>query len=234
MKGGFILFNGKFHRENEPIFTGIDVERLSTGIKASFRAENNCILFADENFTYFSNSMSEIGIALPNDWTLPRLRKDVSRLLNKNHLFLAARINIHFFKGSVDTDYLLTAEEIPRGFYPLNEPGLLIDFYEEGKKLDTNLNHYECSSRYLWISAGLAAQNKSKNNLIISNSRGFSCEAISASFGYIKEDLIVLPSKNSSGFYPPLINIIIKSAKKCGFKVMTSHKISQKDLLDAD
>ena len=234
MKGGFILFNGKFHHENEPIFTGLDIERLSSSIKASFRAENNHILFADENYSYLNDSMSELGIAMPNDWNLPRFRKDVSRLLNKNHLFLAARINIHFFKGSEHTDYFIRAEEISRGFYPLNEPGLLIDFYEEGKKQNSRFSPYECSSRYLWITASMTTLTKSKNNLLISNSGEFICEAIAASFGYIKENLIIFPSRDSNGFYPPLIGVIIKCAKKCGFKIMTLNKISREDLLTAD
>ena len=234
MKGGYILANGKFHCENDPLFTGLDLHRLSCGIKESFRAENNLILFAQDNFIHLANAMMALGLPTPKDWDLPRLMNDVSRLLNKNHLFLAARVSIHLFPGSDNTGYLLTAEEIPKGFYPLNEPGFLIDFYKEGEKSDTKLNFYEPSSRFLWICAGSNAILNSKHNLILSNKKGYACEGIASSFGYLKDNSAIFPSLASGGYYPPINAKIMKCAKNCGFKVVAKDDISHEDLLNAD
>lgn len=234
MKGGYILLNGKFHRESEPLFTCLDLQRLNNGIKESFRTENNLILFAKENYSYLINALSAIGLPAPVEWDLLRLSKDVSRLLNKNHFFLAAKVNIHFFQGIDNTDYLLTAEEIPTGFYPLNEQGLMIDFYEEGVKSDTKLNSYEPSSRFLWISAANFAVSKLKDNLILINKNGHACESIASSFGYLKDNSAVFPSPGSYGYQPPLKSIIIKCAKSSGFRVLVKDNISREDLLNAD
>ena len=234
MKGGYILLNGKFHRENELLYTGLDINRLSNGIKESFRAENNVILFAEENYSYLIKALSAIGLYTPKDWDLLRLKHDVSRLLNKNHLFLAASVNINFIQRDGKTDYQLTAEEIPKGFYPLNDQGLMIDFYEEGSKSDSKLNSFEPSSRFLWILATNIAQSKLKHNLILSNNKGFACESIASSFGYIKDNSAILPSQTSFGYQPPLISPIIKCAKSCGLKVLLKDNISREDLLNAD
>ncbi len=234
MKGGYILLNGKFHPETEPLFAGRECNHLNTMIKESFRAENNEIIFPVENYLHIIDHLTASEIPLPKDWDLSRLRKDVSRLLNKNHLFLAARINIHFFKRLENTDYLLTAEEIPRGFYPLNETGLLMDFYEDGAKGDTLLNSYESSSRFLWLLAMHTANNKGKHNLLIANSKEFICEGIGVSFACCIGNKLILPTKESKGYYPPLLNIVAKYAKENGFEVLMKTDISKEELLGAD
>jgi len=234
MKGGYILLNGKFHPEKEPLIAGLGCNHLGTVIKESFRTENNEILFPNENYLYILDHLAAFETPIPKDWDLVRLRKDVSRLLNKNHLFLAARVTILFFKGDKDTSYLLTAEEIPRGFYPLNETGLLIDFYEEGNKGDTPFNSFESSSRFLWRSSLLTADKKGKQNLLISNSKEFICEGIGVSFGYWAENNLILPSKEANGYYPPLVEIIAENAKENGFEVRLKSNISKDDLLNAD
>jgi branched-chain amino acid aminotransferase len=216
------------------LFSSSDLQRLGKGIKESFRAENNVILFAEDNYTYLLKVISAIGFTVPKDWDLSRLKHDVSRLLNKNHLFLAARIRIYFFQGIEKTDYIMCAEEIPRGYYPLNEPGLMIDFYHEGVKSETSLNLFEASSRFLWISAAERAQSISKHNLIIFNTKGYACEGISSSFCYLQDQTAVFPSVDSMGYQPPLNSTIIKCAKGCGFKVSLRKDISQEDLLNAE
>lgn len=234
MKGGYILVSGKFHRENEPLFTSLDLHRLSKQIKESFRTENSFILFAEANYAYLLNALSAVELQAPKDWDLQRLKHDVSRLLNKNHLFLAAKVSIHFIQGADNTDYILTAEEIPRGFYPLNEAGLMVDFYNEGVKSDTKLNSYEPSSRFLWMSATNFAVSKLKHNLILSNDKGYACEGIASSFGYLKDNTAVFPSQRSHGYQPPFNPIVIKCTKSCGFKVLLKENISRDDLLNAD
>jgi branched-subunit amino acid aminotransferase/4-amino-4-deoxychorismate lyase len=234
VKGGYILLNGTFHPENDLLFSSLDLQRLGKGIKESFRAENNVILFGSDNYAYLLKAFTAFGFKVPKDWDLQRLRQDVSRLLNKNHLFLAARVRIYFFEGNDNTDYLLSAEEIPRGYYPINEPGLMIDFYNEGAKSDTRLNHFEASSRFLWISAAERALSKSKHNMILFDNNGYACEAISASFGYIQGDSAVFPSPASSGYQPPINAKIIKCAKNCGFKVSLRKDITKEELLNAE
>lgn len=234
MKGGYILVNGKFYPENELLFSGIDLQRLSCGIKESFHAENNAILFAANNFNYLQNALNKIGFDPPKDWDLSRFKHDASRLLNKNHLFLAARIRLYFFQGSEKTDYILSAEEIPKGYYPLNDPGLMIDFYREGTKSDSCLNQFETSGRYLWLSATETAKSKSKNNLIIFNDKGYACEAISASYCYLINETAVFPSVEAMGYQPPLNETIIKCALSCGYTISHREDISQEDLLNAE
>ena len=234
MKGGYILYNGKFYREGDPLFTGADLYRLNTGIRESFRTENNLVMFAEDNFNYLINSLLSIGLPIPQDWDLPRFMRDVSRLLNKNHFFLAAKVVIHLIPGISGTDYLLTAEEVPVGFYPINETGLLIDFYNEGAKSPSIYHAYEPSSRFLWIAATRTAISNAKNNLILSNNEGFACESIGGTFGYLIDGTAVFPAPEAQGYSPPILGVVMECAEQFGFEIIEKKEISHEDLLQAD
>jgi branched-subunit amino acid aminotransferase/4-amino-4-deoxychorismate lyase len=234
VKGGYILYNGKYYRQSDPLFTGADLYRLNTGIRESFRTENNLVLFAEDNFNYLINSLLSIGLPIPSDWNLPRFTRDVSRLLNKNHFFLAAKVIIHLIPGTSGTDYLLTVDEIPAGFYPINEVGLLIDFYDEGAKAPSIYHAYEPSSRFLWIEATRTALASSKNNLILSNNDGFACEAICGSFGYLIDGTAVFPSPDAQGYSPPILGVVMECAEQYGFEIIEKKKITHDDLMQAD
>lgn len=234
MKGGYILFNGKFYRDSDLLFTGADLYRLNAGIRESFRTENNLVMFAEDNFSYFINSLLSIGLPIPDAWNLPRFTRDVSRLLNKNHLFLAARVVIHLIPGTSGTDYLLTAEEIPVGFYPVNEGGVLIDFFDQGAKTPSIYHAFEPSSRFLWTAATRTARSNAKNNLILSNNNGYACESIGGTFGYLTGRTAVFPAPESQGYCPPLLGVVMECAEQCGYEIVENREISHEDLLLAD
>jgi len=234
MKGGYILYNGRFYRESDSLFTGADLYRLNTGIRESFRTENNLVMFAEDNFNYLVNSLLSIGLPIPKDWDLPRFTRDISRLLNKNHFFLAAKVIIQLIPGISGTDYLLLAEEIPTGFYPINEGGLLIDFYDEGAKAPSIYHAYEPSSRFLWMAATRFALSNAMNNLILSNNDGFACESIGGTFGYLTDGTAVFPSPEAQGYTPPILGVVMECAEEYGFKIVENSAITHKDLLHAD
>ena len=234
MKGGFILINGRFFRENEPVFSGVDLGRLNNGVTESFRAENNLVLFAEANFNFLINSLKSIHLPTPNDWTLSRFKSDVSRLLNKNHFYLAAKVVVQFFPGSGGTDYLLTAEELPRGFYPINDTVLLMDFYGDGSKASTANFAFEPAKRFLWTAAKREAHNMSKHNLILLNHENWACETIGGSFGYIKDGIAIFPSPRLLGYRPPIMGKVIECASQTGLKTLQKADIGHDDLIHAD
>lgn len=234
MKGGYILFNGKFFRDKDLLFPGIDLFRIHSGIKETFRAEHNLALFAEDNYNYLINGLLSYGVPIPSEWNLSRFVHDVSRLLNKNHFFLAAKVTLYLIPGITGTDYLMMAEEISRGFYPLNENGLLIDFYEQGLKTPSVVDPYEPASRNIWLTASRKALEQSKDNLIILNHRGFACESIGGTFGFLKDGVAIFPSPKSHGYTPPLLGVVMECAEQSGFMVKEKNTICRDDLLKAD
>lgn len=236
MKGGFVLYNGKFFRAEEKLFSGSELFRLEAGIKVWFRTEDNEILFQEQNYAYLCAATRAVNLALPEDFDLggARLQRDVSRLLNKNKFYLAARVVVYLFPGIKGTDVLLTAEEIPRGFFPMNENGLLIDIFDEGRKSDTVMNAYETGSRFLWMIAAAKAQSLHRQNMILLNHAGYCCEGIGTSFGFIHENVLYLPSIKSGGYRVVLGEMVQEAARQAGFTTAENDKITLTDLEKAD
>ncbi|WP_027585422.1 aminotransferase class IV [Prolixibacter bellariivorans] len=236
MKGGFVLYNGKFFRADEKLFSGDELFRLEAGIKIWFRTEDNEILFHEQNYAYLCAATRAINLVLPEDFDLggARLRRDVSRLLNKNKFYLAGRVVVYLFPGVNGTDVLLTAEEIPRGFFPMNENGLLIDIFNEGRKSDTVMNPYETGSRFLWLIAAAKAQSLHRQNMILMNRAGFCCEGIGTSFGYIHENVLYVPSGKSEGYRVVLTEMVREAARQAGFMAAEKDEISTSDLEQAE
>jgi hypothetical protein len=164
----------------------------------------------------------------------PALYADVSRLLNKNHFFLAAKVVIQLIPGVSGTDYILSAEEVSVGFYPISEGGLLIDFYKEGAKSPSIHHAFEPSSRFLWTAATREALSTSKNNLIISNNQGFACESIGGTFGYLMNETAIFPAPESQGYCPPILGVVMECTEQYGYKVIEKAAVSHEDLLHAD
>jgi len=236
VKGGFVLYNGKFFRSDEKLFAGNELFRLEAGIKVWFRTEDNEILFHEQNYAYLCAATRAVNLALPEDFDLAgaRLRRDVSRLLNKNKFYLAGRVVVYLFPGINGTDVLLTAEEIPRGFFPMNENGLLIDIFNEGKKSDTVMNPYETGSRFLWMIAAAKAQSLRRQNMILLNHAGFCCEGIGTSFGFIQENVLYVPSEKSEGYKVVLTEMVREAARQAGFMTVDNDKITPAELERAE
>jgi branched-subunit amino acid aminotransferase/4-amino-4-deoxychorismate lyase len=236
LKGGFVLYNGKFHKESEVLFSSVDAFRVEVGVKEVFRTEDNEILFADKVYENLLKACGAVNIPLPDDFDMSgnRLKKDVSRLLNKNKYYLAGRVTVRLFPGEKATDCLLDAREVKRGYYPINSSGLLLGFYGGNRKNISQFSRFEISSRFLWAVAASEAKAKNRDNMILFNSNDFACESIGASFAYIKGERIVFPDSSLGGYYSVLSDSVKSCAVNCGLDVEFSDRITSDDLLDAD
>jgi len=236
MKGGYIQYNGKFFRDEQLLFSGRDLFRLGIGLQESFRAENNEILFLEDVYQHVIEAAESINLSLPADFDSAgmRLNRDVARLLNKNKLFLAARVIIQLFPGADGADIVLSAEDIQRGFFPLNDNGLLLDLFTEATKAKSRIGNFEPGGRLLWIMAANTASNSGKHNMILLNNDGHPCEAIGCSFAFLKDEKIIFPAPESGGYQSTITKQIAQSAELCGYKTIERSDIDLEELLDAD
>jgi hypothetical protein len=236
MKGGFYLFNGQFHKENESVFSLADLNRSTEGWIEFFRAEHNEILFLKSICNHLVKNASNVGIDL---WSLidsegRLLRKDVSRLLNKNKLYLAARIGIQVFPSEGKTSMLLWAEEMERGYYPINETGLILSFYDENTTGQTPSFFNGINGFCQMQIARRKAEEIKKPNMILLNQMGEAFGSIFGSFAYIVQDKVHFTSENSGGYRCAIQNEIIQSVTEAGFIPLEKDKITQEELLNAE
>jgi branched-subunit amino acid aminotransferase/4-amino-4-deoxychorismate lyase len=236
MKGGYFLRNGRFYKEDESVFTLTEFKKGGEGFCESFRAEHNEVLFPESIAAHLVATAFTIGIDLVGiiDPDGRLLRKDVSRLLNKNKLYLAARIEVQIYPADDQINLILNAKEIERGFYPVKEPGLIVSFYNDLLQPIQVTSAYATMGKFVRRSAGRMAEELNQPNMIILNSQGNCCESINGSFAFLNNDLLIFPAAGSGGYRCAILKKIIQSAKDAGFHVGERDNINPEELLQAE
>lgn len=236
MKGGYFLLNGKFHKEDEAVFSLADFSRRMEGFTEVFRAEHNEVLFAESISRHLLATADTIAADLTGviDAGGRLLRKDVSRLLNKNKLYIAARVEIQVFPTDSRMNILLRAEETDKGYYPVQEPGSLISFYHDHQKMAQLSSAYSTSGFLARQGARRQAEAMNRPDMILLNTAGYACESLSGSFGCMNRQTISFPSADSGGYRCAILEEVIKSTKEAGFQVIERNNITMDELLEAD
>ncbi len=236
MKGGFFLLNGKFYKEDEAVFSLADLPGPMEGFSEAFRAEHNEILFAKSISKHLLATAQSIDADLAGiiDPEGRLLRKDVSRLLNKNKLYLAARIEIRIFSSDTHINILLRSEEIEKGYYPVQEPGLLLSFFRDRLKEIQSMSAYSPAGILVRQGARRMAKALNMTNVILLNTAGHACESLTGSFGYLHKDLVSFPSASSGGYRCAILDEVIMCAGEAGFQTGERDNITADELLQAE
>jgi len=236
MKGGYFLLNGQFHKETDTIFTVADLAQRAEGFCESFRAEHNEVLFVESISNHLLATAATIGADLTGliDADGRILRKDVSRLLNKNKLYLAAKIDIQIFPSDAKVNILLRAEEIPRGYYPTVEPGLLISIFKDKLQEIPEISGYATSGLFVRQCAARRAKELNQPNAILINREGYVCETLDGSFAWLNQDQLFFTSERDGGYICAIREQVIQSAIDAGFKPVEKEEISPDELLQAE
>jgi len=236
MKGGYFLFNGQFHKEGDAVFTLADLSRRALGFSEFFRAEHNEILFphaiSEHLFATAETIGLEISVIIGPESRL--LRKDVSRLLNKNKLYQAARIGIQVYPSEEKINIILTAEEMERGYYPLNEPGLLLSFFSHHIKSNQGDNSYSISEPSALLEGRRMAEELDKPDLIVVNSDGYTCGSLFGSIAYIEKDQVFFTTESSDGYRCAIKEEVKESVKEAGLVLLEKENMTPEMLLEAD
>lgn len=230
------MLNGRFYKEKEAVFDLTHLSGRAGGLVEVFRAEHNEVLFLESIARHLRASAEATGLSLEGvmDEEGKLLRKDVSRLLNKNKLYTAAEIEVQLYAAGSQINILLQAREIGRGYYPLNEPGLLLQVYRDLTKSVAPGSGYAPAGWFVQQAAARKAAELGRPNLIILNSTGFACESIGGSFACISRNRVLFPAGEAGGYRCAIREQVMQSVKEAGFDPVEQAEIRTDDLLDAE
>jgi hypothetical protein len=236
MKGGFFLLNGLFQKEQEAVFTLSDLKNRKEGFSEFFRAEENEVLFVETISEHLIASAEAVGLDLstsldPQDKVL---RRDVSRLLNKNKLYLAAEIEIQIYPSDSMLNIQFNAREVARGFYPLPDQGLLLSIYHDSMEVIGSSPSYSAFCELRWMIARRRNALSAKTNVLVFNKAGHACESVGGSFAYIQNEEVFFPSAETGGYLCAIRQQVRESAALAGFQIKESSIITAGDLLNAE
>jgi len=236
MKGGYFLLNGQFYKEQDAVFSLADLHGKAEGISEYFRAEYNEILFSESISGHLHQTAQTIGMDLTEVVGSHgrQLRRDVSRLLNKNKLYLAARVEIQLFPSGDRLNCVLFASEMARGYYPVQDPGLILSFYDSQLKDIRATPSFCADGLFLWQEARRKAKELQRPNMILLNRDGSCCESIGGSFALLNKDCVVFPAAASGGYRCAIRNEVERSVREAGFSSEERENIKPEELLEAE
>ncbi len=236
MKGGYFLRNGRFNREDEAVFSLEELSQRTDGFSEYFRAEHNEILFAEAVCSHLHAAATSIGVDLTEllkfDGRL--LRRDVSRLLNKNKLYQAAKIHIQIYPAMGQNQILLSAQEIEKGYYPISEPGLILSFFRDYLVEDNASTPFLEAGFFVRKAALRRARELNQSEMILLNGEGCACQTIHGSFAYLEEGTLFFTSNRPGAYNCAIRETIMLCAKESGFTPQVKETITTEELLQAE
>jgi branched-chain amino acid aminotransferase len=158
----------------------------------------------------------------------------VSRLLNKNKLYLSAKIEVQIYPVDYKINILLRASELERDFYPVQEPGFIVSFYHRHKLDITSASAYSTSGLFVRQAAARMAKELNQPTMILLNRDGNACESLFGSFAILNNQEVTFLSANSGGYRCAITEEVIQSAQMAGYQIVEKEIITPEELLDAE
>ncbi len=201
MNEHFFIYNSKFFRSGVPVISAQNRSfRYGDGLFETMRICEGDIVNVDFHFERLNEGMKMLNLCLPNGFSKEYFIDAVNQLLSKNSILPNARIRLAVFHGDEGLfettqnpcNFIIETFALPAKI-DLNEKGLLIDLFPDGRKSFDHFSHLK-SSNYL-VSA-MAAQFAIKNNLddvLLLNSFERICESSIANVFTIQGENIFTP-----------------------------------------
>lgn len=238
----YILFNGAFHPESEPVIkTSNRAFSYGDSIFESMRWHRNKILFAEDHFERFSKAMQWLKMKSYRGFTLSYLNTQVKELMKKNNIAGGARIRLQVFRNEGgyytpsdnSTGYTLSAESLQENEYILNITGLKTNFFHALKKNIHPVSNYKTGNSGIYTLAGFFVNENNLDDCFISNMNNVITDASSSNVFIIK---------NNTVFTSPVAEGCIDGVmRRCIIKILENEKISffetpvyANDILQAD
>jgi len=242
-KNSYIIFNGNFFDTRDTLFKVSNrAFRYGDGVFETMFASGGTVPLFKDHYSRLKKSAKKLKLVWPQLLSSEILKKDITRLINKNRIFGGARIRLSIFRedgglylpDSNRTDYLIEALTINQASYNLNDKGLKLGLYSEIKKSQNSFSGFKSMSASLFVMAALFCKESGFDDCFIINESGNIAEAVSSNVFICKSNNIYTPSIDSGCVEGVMRKNIIRIASKSGYTVYDDAVIKPENLLKAD
>lgn len=175
--------------------------RYGEGLFETMRLQNGIIPLWDLHWQRLGKSLPQLYFELPTHFTETGLKEEVMRVAKKNNAEDAARIRITVFKGeggiweqpTSSFHYLVQCWPLENKELRMNENGLEIGLFEDGKKSCDKFSNFKTSNYLLYTLAAQFARKEKLNECFVLNQYGRLCDATIANVFFIKNGIIYTP-----------------------------------------
>ena len=241
MSSVFLNINGTIQLSGEPLVLADNrAFRYGEGLFETMRLQNGKIALWDAHYIRLIKSMKLIGIEPPVHLTKDQLYNQISKLVEKNrHPFARIRLTVYRGEGgvwetpSVPFNYLIQTWSLPDSLNRLNENGLDLGVFKEGRKSCDVFASLKSNNYLLYLLAANFAKTQKWNECLVLNQHERIADATITNLFFIKEGNIFTPSIEEGGVAGVMRNYLITQFRASGLKVEEG-AYTIKDLGQAD
>jgi branched-chain amino acid aminotransferase len=199
----YINFNGSYiHSEESFINADNRGLRYGDGLFETIKVADNKIHLASYHFERLFSSMKTLQFDIPEFFTAENLSEQILSLCEKNDHQDSARVRVIVFRGNgklFDAEnnfpnYIIQTEEIPNKKFSINENGLVVDIFEDGRKSCDKFSNIKSNNFLIYAMAAIYAKKNQLDDCFILNSYDRVCESTISNIFCIKDKIIYTPA----------------------------------------
>ncbi len=199
----FINFNGNLLEENAVVFSAANRLRFGDGFFESMRMFHGKVAFMDEHFERIMQSVHLLKMQLPDAWNKAFFEDEILKLSAANQCRFA-RVRIQFYRkgegrylpAENNCGFVIEMENDGVEFYSLHKLKA-VDVSVQFSKPAHAMGNVKSSSALLYVLASVEAKERALDEMILPNTDGNICEALSSNFFMVKDEVVYTPPLQS-------------------------------------
>jgi branched-chain amino acid aminotransferase len=199
----YINFNGSYILSEES-FINADNRgfRYGDGLFETIKIADNEIHLPNYHFERLFSSMKILQFDSPDFFTEENLSEEILSLCEKNNHQDAARVRVIIFRGNGklfdaennSPNYIIQTEGLSDKKFSLNENGLIVDVFEDGRKSCDKFSNIKSNNFLIYAMAAIHAKKNKLDDCFILNSYDRVCESAVSNIFCIKNKIIYTPA----------------------------------------
>jgi branched-chain amino acid aminotransferase len=199
----YINFNGSYiHSEESFINADNRGFRYGDGLFETIKVTDNKIHLAEYHFERLFSSMKILQFDIPDIFTVENLSEQILSLCEKNHHQTSARVRVIVFRRNgklfdaenSSPNYIIQTEGLPNKKFSLNENGLIVDVFQDGRKACDRFSNIKSNNFLIYAMGAIHAGKNKLDDCFILNSYDRICETTIANIFLIKDKTIYTPA----------------------------------------
>ena len=238
----YLIQNGKTIKETSASISPNNRSfRYGDGCFETMKVMKGKLLLKEAHFNRLFQTLTILGFTIPQYFTAINLENEILQLVSKNNHLKLARVRLTVYRGdgglydevSHQPNYLIQTWDLNPQSNKLNENGLVIDVFEEGRKVCDGFSALKTNNFLVYTMAAIWAKRQHLNDALVLNPFNNIADATIANVFIIKDSIIKTPSLTDGAingimrshllFQLPLINMEVQQTS-----------LSLIDLLEAD
>ncbi|HEX9510477.1 MAG TPA: aminotransferase class IV [Puia sp.] len=240
--GTFINFNGKALPSGTAIITADNRGfRYGDGLFETMKVAEGRLLLEQFHFERLLAGIRLLQFEPPPFFTAEKLAGQVLELCKKNGHQALARVRLVVFRGDGGLydpinhfpNYIIQTWPLPPRSHSLNENGLVIDVFPDGRKSCDSFANLKSNNYLLYVLAALYARKHQLNDCLVLNNHGRIADSTIANLFYCKQGQIYTPPLTEGGVAGVMRRYLLELLPGAGFSVQEK-ETSREDLEGAE